>query len=191
VRRAARPHVPAHVRSPRRAGRRTAPHPLFADLPESDLAWIADACETLMLAPGDELFAQGAPADWMYLGLAGTVETRRAGAPAGAPSFTFHAGDVYGVIPFSRMQTLQAAGVVTEAARVARFPKTGFDALLRRVPALEPRFVAFLADRVRLATRADQQFEKLTALGPLSAGLLVLRRPARVRLGYAPRDRAP
>jgi signal transduction histidine kinase len=145
--------------------------PLLADLADDDLAWIAGEAEVRTLAPGDELFAQGSAAEWMYLGLDGTVETRRAGAPAGAPTYTFRAGDIYGVIPFSRMQGFEAAGVATTPARVARFPRARFDALLRRVPALEPRFVAFLADRVRTATRRDQQFEKLTALGRLSAGL--------------------
>src|SRR5438105_1227042 len=57
------------------------------------------------------------------------------------------------------------------AAGVARFPKARFGELLRRVPSLEQRFVSHLADRVRDATRRDAQFEKLTALGRLSAGL--------------------
>jgi signal transduction histidine kinase len=43
--------------------------------------------------------------------------------------------------------------------------------LVQRIPALTPRFVALLLDRVRDATRRDDQFEKLTALGTLSAGL--------------------
>jgi len=145
--------------------------PLLADLADDDLAWIAGELEVCTLAVGDELFAQGAPAEWMYLGLEGTVETRRAGAPAGSPTYTFRAGDLYGVIPFSRMQDFRAAGVAVTPARVARFPRARLDALLQRIPALEARFVAFLADRVRDATRRDQQFEKLTALGRLSAGL--------------------
>jgi signal transduction histidine kinase len=145
--------------------------PLFADLADDDLAWFAGALEVCTLATGDALFVQDEPATWMFVGLEGVIETRRAGAPAGAPGYTFEAGDVYGVIPFSRMQTLQSAGVAVTPARVARFPRARFDELLRRLPALESRFVALLADRVRESTRRDQQFEKLTALGRLSAGL--------------------
>jgi signal transduction histidine kinase len=145
--------------------------PLLADLADDELAWIAGESEVCTRAPGEELFSQGEPADWMYLGLEGTVVTRRAGAPAGAPSYTFAAGDLYGVIPFSRMQGFLAAGVAVTPVRVARFPRARFGALLERLPRLEARFVAFLADRVRDSTRRDQQFEKLNALGRLSAGL--------------------
>ena len=43
--------------------------------------------------------------------------------------------------------------------------------MLRRLPELGPRLVGIMADRVRENTRADQQRDKLMALGKLSAGL--------------------
>ena len=43
--------------------------------------------------------------------------------------------------------------------------------MFRRIPDIQPRLVGLLTDRVREATRADQQREKLAALGKLSAGL--------------------
>jgi signal transduction histidine kinase len=42
---------------------------------------------------------------------------------------------------------------------------------MERIPQLTPRLVNLLADRVREVSRADQQRDKLTALGKLSAGL--------------------
>jgi signal transduction histidine kinase len=85
--------------------------------------------------------------------------------------FVSHAGDVGGTIPFSRMSTFAGTGRAVTPARVARFPKARFAELLRRCPVLEQRFASLLADRVRDATRRDAQFEKLTALGRLSAGI--------------------
>jgi signal transduction histidine kinase len=43
--------------------------------------------------------------------------------------------------------------------------------MFRRIPDIQPRLIGLLTDRVRETARADQQREKLAALGKLSAGL--------------------
>jgi signal transduction histidine kinase len=43
--------------------------------------------------------------------------------------------------------------------------------MFRRIPDIQPRLIGLLTDRVREATRNDQQQEKLAALGKLAAGL--------------------
>jgi len=43
--------------------------------------------------------------------------------------------------------------------------------MLRRIPELLPRLIGVLADRIREYSRAEQQRDKLSALGKLSAGL--------------------
>jgi signal transduction histidine kinase len=145
--------------------------PVFADLGESELAWIAARCELLVLAPGDALFRPGQAAEWMFVALDGTLRAQRESLGPGAPAFVFRAGEIAGTIPFSRMTTFAGTGRAVTAARVARFPKARFPELLGLAPDLPSRFVALLADRVRDATRRDARFEKLTALGRLSAGL--------------------
>lgn len=144
---------------------------LLADQPEELLAWIADRLDLLQLASGERVTRPDDPADWMFLVLRGELRGRRESLGAASPVYEFHTGDITGIIPFSRMTrwpvTMRAIGPTT----VARFPRGDFDALLRRAPALEPRFVALLADRVRASTQLDQQFEKLAALGRLAAGL--------------------
>jgi signal transduction histidine kinase len=144
---------------------------MFADLDDADLAWIAERLEVIDLEPGDVLFRAGDAADWMLIPLSGTLQLRRENLGPNAPLFTFRAGDVSGVIPFSRMTHATGTGRAITRARIARFPKRLFGELLRRIPVLETRFVSHLADRVREATRRDQQFEKTTALGKLAAGI--------------------
>ena len=144
---------------------------LLADQPDSVLAWIAERCEVVHLAPGEVLNRPGEPADWMILILEGEMRARRDALGAAAPVFVARAGDVTGAIPFSRMTTWPATSRAPGGAVVARFPRASFDDLLHLAPALEPRFVSLLADRVRDVTWRDQQFEKLTALGRLAAGL--------------------
>jgi signal transduction histidine kinase len=144
---------------------------MFADLRADELAWIAANSERVVLEPGEVLIVAGSPAEWMFIALEGTIEVRREQLGASAPAFVFHAGDVTGVIPYSRMKSWLGTGRAATHAVVARFPRALFPELLKRVPSLTPRFVAFLADRVRDATRREAQVERLLALGKLSAGI--------------------
>jgi signal transduction histidine kinase len=144
---------------------------MFADLRADELAWIAAHCERVVLDPGELLLVSGQPAEWMFIGIQGTVEVRREQLGASVPAYVFHAGDVAGVIPYSRMKEFVGNGRAATPAVVARFPRTLFPELLRRAPALAPRFVALLADRVRDATRREAQLERLLALSKLSAGI--------------------
>jgi signal transduction histidine kinase len=144
---------------------------MFADLRPDEIAWIAAHCERIVLTPGQLLLVSGQPAEWMFIGLRGTIEVRREQLGASVPAYVFHAGDVAGVIPYSRMKEFVGNGRAATHAVVARFPRTLFPELLRRVPTLAPRFVALLADRVRDATRREAQLERLLALGKLSAGI--------------------
>ena len=143
----------------------------FADLRPDELSWIAAHSERIVLAPGQLLLSVGQPADWMYIALEGTIEVRREPLGASTPAFVFHAGDVTGVLPYSRMKSFVGNGRAATHAVVARFPRTLFPELLRRVPSLAPRFVATLIDRVRDTTRREAQLERLLALGKLSAGI--------------------
>ena len=144
---------------------------LFADLADHELAWIADHAERVELEPGQLLFSPGDPAEWMFIALDGVLQARREQLGPNAPSLVLRAGDIGGTIPFSRMTTFNATGRAVTRAVVARFPKALFPDLLREVPTLQQRLVAHLIDRVRDATRREAQFEKLAALGKLSAGM--------------------
>ena len=144
---------------------------IFADLRADELAWIAAHSDRIVLAPGQLLLTVGQPADFMYIALEGTVEVRREQLGSSAPAFVFHAGDVTGVLPYSRMKSFVGNGRAATHAVVARFPRTLFPELLRQVPSLAPRFVATLIDRVRDTTRREAQVERLLALGKLSAGI--------------------
>jgi signal transduction histidine kinase len=107
----------------------------------------------------------------MFIAIDGTIEVRRESLGSSVPAYVFHAGDITGVIPYSRMKEFVGNGRAATPAVIGRFPRTLFPELLRRIPVLAARFVAFLADRVRDATRREAQLERLLALGKLSAGI--------------------
>ena len=143
---------------------------VFYDLPEEQLAWLAAQGEEVRAEAGDVLFREGDPAEHMFVFLEGEFEGRSERA-ADRRVFHARAGDVTGLLPFSRLQKLQGSGRATARLRVARFHKRIFPEMLQRMPVLTERLVALMLDRVREFTRVSEQRDKLEALGKLSAGL--------------------
>jgi len=145
--------------------------PIFADLTEEQLEWFASKSEDLHLASGDILIRDGDPADSLFVILEGEMRGRRETGAPDAPMFIAQAGQVTGMLPFSRLTVFHIVSRAFGPSRIARFHKDNFPEMMQRIPQLTPRLVGVLADRIREVSRADQQRDKLTALGKLSAGL--------------------
>src|SRR5882724_3079942 len=148
---------------------------VFADLPEDQLKWFAENSQDERYAAGDALFRKGDPPDWMSIFLEGEMHAYRDDNAHDGYVYISRAGDpaseVTGVLPFSRMTQFTVTGRAVTASRVMRFPVRLFPELLQRMPTLAKRLVGIMSDRVRETTTADQQQDKLMALGKLSAGL--------------------
>ena len=145
--------------------------PPFSDLSDDQLAWLAGHMEEVCLQPGGISTVEGEPADSMLIVLEGEIQARREKGPTDGRVYIVRAGEVSGMLPFSRMTTFGATGRAVIPTRLARLPAALFPEMLQRIPVLEARLVGILADRIRETTRVEQQIEKLTALGKLSAGL--------------------
>jgi signal transduction histidine kinase len=144
--------------------------PEFSDLPEEQLAWLAGQGDDVRAEPGEVLIREGDPAEHMFVFLEGEFEGRSEKVSDGR-SFEARAGDITGLLPFSRLQKFQGTGRAITRVRVARFHKRIFPEMLQRMPELTERLVARMLDRVRDFTRMSEQRDKLAALGKLSAGL--------------------
>jgi signal transduction histidine kinase len=144
--------------------------PVFADLPDDQIAWFLSQAEEIVLKPEDTYLQQGAPADAMFVILEGQLQAR---GELGGEVFSFMAktGDVTGVLPFSRMKTFPLTGRAITTGRVLRFPASLFPELVQKMPELASRLVGLMSDRIRETTRREQQRDRLAALGKLSAGL--------------------
>ena len=143
----------------------------FADQPQDDLEWFVSQCEERRTAAGEISVKEGAPADTMFVILEGELRARRENGPADGPVYSARAGDVTGVLPFSRMKNFFVTVRAVFPMRTLAFPTKKFPELFQRMPELSQRLVGLLTDRVRNVTRDEQQREKLAALGKLSAGL--------------------
>jgi signal transduction histidine kinase len=143
----------------------------FADLPEDALEWLASHMQVVELEPGQVFFPAGSPADRMMVILEGELRNQADGGADDGRVFVAHAGQITGMLPYSRLTVFPMASRAVLRTRVATLRKELFPEMLQRIPELGPRLVAVMADRIRFATRDEQHREKLAALGKISAGL--------------------
>ena len=95
--------------------------PVFADLPDDQIAWFISQSEERHYKAGDTYSHQGDPADAMFVILEGQIEMR--GELGGETvAFPLKAGDVTGALPFSRMKQFTVTARSVTDSRVARFP---------------------------------------------------------------------
>jgi signal transduction histidine kinase len=146
--------------------------PTLSDLSEEELEWLASRCTLVELQPGDVLVRPGDPPVWMQIILEGELHMIPEPQAKDAGRFyILRAGAITGMLPFSRMKRIPRLATAGTFMRIAAYPASEFAELLERIPALEPRLIAILTDRVKETILTEQQSEKLASLGRLSAGL--------------------
>jgi signal transduction histidine kinase len=144
--------------------------PAFSDLPDEQLDWFLSQSKEMNIKAGETYSRQGDPADAMYVILEGELQGR--GEFAGETFiFTTKAGEITGVLPFSRMKVFTVSGRALTDSRALRFPRSQFQDLVQKMPELTQRLVGMMSDRIRETTRVEQQRDRLVGLGKLSAGL--------------------
>lgn len=144
--------------------------PAFADLPDDQITWFLSQSKELHVKAGEIYSKEGDPADAMFVILEGQFQMR---GDFGGESFVFdqNPGGVTGMLPFSRMTHFPVSGRALTDGRVLKFPASQFPELVQRMPELAKRLVGMMSDRIREATRFEQQRDRLASLGKLSAGL--------------------
>jgi signal transduction histidine kinase len=144
--------------------------PVFADLPDDQIAWFISQSQEMHLKAGENYSRQGDPADAMFVILEGQLQGR--GELGGETVvFDLSPGDVTGILPFSRMKQFTVGGRAETDARALRFSSSLFPELVQKMPELTQRLVGLMSDRIRETTRMEQQRDRLASLGKLSAGL--------------------
>ena len=109
--------------------------PAFEGLPEDQIDWFLSQSQELHYKAGDTYLRQGTPADSMFVILEGQLEIH--GELSGETvTFSMKAGDVTGVLPFSRMTQFKVNGRAVTDSRVLRFPAALFPDLVQKMPEL-------------------------------------------------------
>src|SRR5450432_2062589 len=114
--------------------------PAFSDLPDEQLEWFLSQSTEMHLKAGEAYSRQGDPADAMYVILEGELQGR---GEFNGETFIFStkAGEITGVLPFSRMKTFTVSGRALTDSRALRFPRSQFQELVQKMPELTQRLV--------------------------------------------------
>jgi signal transduction histidine kinase len=138
-------------------------------LTDSELEWLATRGEEVFVPAGVVIFREGDPATKMWILLKGEAHVRR--SQGGLALFIGRAGQITGLLPFSRMKTHGGQGFAASDIWGIQIDRELFPEMLQAIPSMGQRCVSVLLDRVREMTRLEQQTEKLTALGKLAGNL--------------------
>jgi len=144
---------------------------ILEGLSETQLAWFRDRGVKVRLARGDRMFERGQPAEFMFIVVRGTIEGYESVGGQVLLVATTRSGQVTGMLPYSRMTHYPRYTVAADDSEVLRVGKIDFQDMLTVSPEMGQRLVAEMSERVRGDVRLEQQQEKMTALGRLSAGL--------------------
>ncbi len=139
-------------------------------LSEDEYTWLATHGKERVAEDGTLLFRENEPAVSMNILLRGEVQVRRRNSGPIA-LFIGRAGQMTGLLPFSRMKKYGGDGYAVGPVWAIDIDQALFADLLAAIPSMAQRCVSLLLDRVREVTRMEQQAEKLAALGKLAANL--------------------
>lgn len=145
--------------------------PEIADLPEDVLGWLAERLDEKTFRAGEIVGKQGDPADTFSFLLEGELEFRRESDAQEMRVWVMEPGEISGKLPYSRLTHWPGTLRAVAASRMLVGSTDLFPEMIRDAPLITQRLVSVMSDRIRWATREDQQRDKLAALGKLSAGL--------------------
>jgi signal transduction histidine kinase len=140
------------------------------DLADDEYLWLATHGSERIAADRAVVFREDEPAHHLNIILKGEIYVHRRNSGS-VSLFIGRTGQVTGKLPFSRMTAWAAEGSSSGYLWVLDIHEDFFPEMLLAIPSMAQRCVWILLDRTRDFTRADQQAEKLVALGKLAANL--------------------
>jgi signal transduction histidine kinase len=150
---------------------RLAEHKTLGAAPKEELAWLAAHGTLRKLDTGEVLAHKGVQVEALHVLLSGHVAlfVDRGSGPQKA--IEWRAGEVSGVLPYSRLGSAPGDAIALEPTEVLSIPRDCLRALTQECYEVTTILVHIMVDRARHFTSGDLQNEKMISLGKLSAGL--------------------
>ncbi|MBN2012816.1 GHKL domain-containing protein [candidate division KSB1 bacterium] len=147
----------------------------LSDLPDEHLQWILDHSTYKVFSDGEIIGKYGDPADVMWIMLSGKVPFYMYIKGRQVYYFTFEndhvSGGIGGLLPYSRMETFPGFAYASGEVKTLSIHKNYFQDLERLNPEFVRRLVSYMTERARIFATRQLQYEKVTALGNLAAGV--------------------
>lgn len=144
---------------------------VFANVERSALEWLVAKSTYHFTPAGEFLFHSGEVVNHMSVILSGEYVVRVERQGRRRELGVWGAGNIMGVLPFSRMVKVGADGVALEDAKFLMLHKNCFVEMVNVSYDLTQALVAVMTSRVRDFQQSQLMDEKLMALGKMSAGL--------------------
>ncbi len=150
---------------------RLAAHKTVAGAPRGELEWLAAHGSLRHLDEGEVLSAKGVPIAGLYLVLTGQIAIFVDRGAGRHKVLEWRAGDVTGMLPYSRLVSPPGDSVAQEPSEILAVPCADLAAMTRDCPEITAILVHKMVERARVFTSSSLQDEKMVSLGKLSAGL--------------------
>jgi signal transduction histidine kinase len=150
---------------------RLATHRTLGGAPRRELEWLATHGQLQRYLPGHVLSKVGQFPETMIIMISGggAVYIDRGGGRR--KWMDWQAGDVTGVLPFSRMTTTVGEPVIEKPTEALVLHRDQLPEMIRECPTVTAAMVHTMFDRVRHFSSTDWQDDKMMSLGRLAAGL--------------------
>ncbi|RPJ54511.1 MAG: hypothetical protein EHM24_31690 [Acidobacteria bacterium] len=150
---------------------RLAAHRTIGTAPRAELEWLAAHGHLRFFAVGDAIGHKDERIDEMIVVLTGRISIFFTRGGARHKFLEWGAGDVTGLLPYSRLVASPGDSEVVEATEVLSLPRELMPAMIRECHGLTTILVHVMLDRARVFTSTMLHDEKLKSLGKLAAGL--------------------
>jgi len=150
---------------------RLAAHRTIGSAPREELEWIAAHGRIRSLAAGELLSSHQRAVEGLYFVLSGLVTIHVDRGAGSRRVMEWRAGDVTGVLPYSRVQKPPGDAVVEEAAEVFMIGRDLLPDFIKHCYVCTGLLVHVMTDRARQFAASDFHDEKMMSLGRLAAGL--------------------
>ena len=150
---------------------RLAALPNLASIPRAELEWLCAHGTLEQHAAGSVLAPKGQPVKKLTIVLSGHVAVRVDRGAGPRVVMEWQAGEVTGMLPFSRMTGPPGDNYAKEPSEVLTVHTDLFPEMVSRCPTFTAYTVHLMLDRARMFNTSDMQDEKMISLGRLSAGL--------------------
>lgn len=150
---------------------RLAAHRTVGSAPREQLEWLADRGVLREFPAGIVALAAGTEMFWLWVVLEGQLSIRIDRGAGPRRVMEWRAGDVTGLLPYSRARVAPGETRVDEPTTILVIHRDHFPEMIRECHALTAILVHTMVDRARHFTSSDFHDEKILSLGKLSAGL--------------------
>jgi signal transduction histidine kinase len=146
-------------------------HRGLAAAPRNELEWVARHGKLATFPAGYVVAHEGEPIVNLWVVLSGRLSIRVHRGAAWRRVMEWRAGDVSGLLPYSRMKVSPGDTRTDEPTELIGIHRDLFPRMIHECHELTAILVHVMLDRARHFRSSDLQDEKLTSLGRLAAGL--------------------